>query len=769
MKRALKQYIKRGISLTLAVVATLALAACGSREAGSAKGDKAGREDGPDSIYTYVPEFSPLEQSENGHINTVVLRKDGVYYTTYSYDVETGKPNIGFAFRSYEDLGTEEVLALGHQAPEGYDYSMNTFFFDNQENLYVFWSTYPVYVEGQEYDHEDNATYLTKFDAQRQKVWEQQVDSAFKDEANSYIQTAVVSSEGKIYGASNNVLYVFDAETGVYSKTISVNTDWINGLVATDEGRVFTAQYGNRGMELVEVNTATDTLGDTFDNLPDGNGMLKPGAEGKILVSGYGKLYEYDLAAKESAIVLDWVDCNIDGNYIREFCLLADDKFAVFYDNYNDAPEVVLLTKTERSKVPQRKEIVLATLYEGSSTLQQAVVAFNKSNSEYKVVINAYVEDTQEWTENTYYDALNRLNADLVGKDSPDLIDLSYVDINNLVGKGVLEDLTPYMAGSLTANAEKFVPSILEAYRIDGVQVAVPKRFNVSTLLAKSSLVGEEPGWTLDDVMALAEAHPDAKLMQYVNQMEALRLCMMYSSNGFIDYETGKCSFDSPEFIKVLEFANGFGEWKDTEESFPSMIQSDRILLSDTSCGDVQEYQMYNLMFQEEATPIGYPTFDGSPGIFINGNEIYGISSQSAYKDGAWAFLESVLADDKVDWGFPSRKDLLEKVFEKAMTPEYQRDEKGEIAKDESGEPIEMPKTTWGYDNWETEIFAASQEEIDEIRFLIDNARLAVNNSEEIFSMISEEAEGYFAGQKSPQDVAKIIQSRVELYVKENN
>ena len=286
---------------------------------------------------------------------------------------------------------------------------------------------------------------------------------------------------------------------------------------------------------------------------------------------------------------------------------------------------------------------------------------------------------------------------------------------------------------------------------------------------AKSSLVGEESGWTLDDVMALAVAHPDAKLMQYVNQTEALRLCMMYSSNGFIDYETGKCSFDSPEFIKVLEFANSYGEWKETEESFPSMIQSDRILLSDTSCGDVQEYQMYNLMFQEEATPIGYPTFDGSPGIFINGNEIYGISSQSTYKDGAWAFLESVLADEKVDWGFPSRKDLIEKVFEEAMTPEYQRGEKDEIVKDENGEPIEMPKTTWGYDNWETEIFAASQEEIDEIRFLIDNARLAVNNSEEIFSMISEEADAYFVGQKSPQDVAKIIQSRVELYVKENN
>lgn len=769
MKRALRQYIRRGISLTLAVVATLALAACSSREAGSTKGDKGDREDGTNSAYTYVPEFFPLEQSENGHINTVKLQKDGVYYTTYSYDEETGKSGSGFAFRTYGNLETEEMLDISRQVPEGYDYGMNTFFLDSQDNLYVFWSAYPIYVEGQEYDYDDNATYLTKFDAQRQVVWEQQVDSAFQDEENSYIQTAAVSKEGKIYAASNNVLYVFDGETGAYSKTISVNTDWINNMVVTEEGRVFLTRYGNRGMELVEVNTASDGLGDTFDNLPDGNGMLKPGAEGKILVSGYGKLYEYDLASKESVAVLDWVDCNIDGNYVREFCMLEDGKIAVFYDNYDDAPEVVLLTKTERSKMPQRKEILLATLYEGNSSLQQAVVAFNKSNSEYKVTIKAYVDDTQEWTEDTYSDALTRMHADLVGKESPDLIDLSNVDIGNLAAKGALEDLKPYMANSRTANEEMFVPSILKAYQFDGVQVAVPKRFHVSTLMAKASLVGEEPGWTLDDVMALSEAHPEAKLMQYVNQAEALRICMLYSGSSFIDYETGKCSFDSPEFIKVLEFANSFGEWKDTEESFPSMIQSGQILLSDTSYGGVQEYQMYNLMFQEKATPIGYPTVDGSPGIFVSGNELYGISSQSEYKDGAWAFLESVLSGDKVDWGFPGRKDLLEKVFEEAMAAEYQKDENGEIMKDESGDPIEIPKTTWGYDDWQTEIFAATQEEIDEIRFLIDNARLAANGSEEIFAMISEEADAYFAGQKSPQNVAGIIQSRVELYVKENN
>lgn len=34
-----------------------------------------------------------------------------------------------------------------------------------------------------------------------------------------------------------------------------------------------------------------------------------------------------------------------------------------------------------------------------------------------------------------------------------------------------------------------------------------------------------------------------------------------------------------------------------------------------------------------------------------------------------------------------------------------------------------------------------------------------------IYSMIAEEAAAYFEGQKSAQEVAKIIQSRMEIYV----
>lgn len=57
------------------------------------------------------------------------------------------------------------------------------------------------------------------------------------------------------------------------------------------------------------------------------------------------------------------------------------------------------------------------------------------------------------------------------------------------------------------------------------------------------------------------------------------------------------------------------------------------------------------------------------------------------------------------------------------MTPEYQYDEKGQIMKDEQGNPLQYPKTSWGYDDWYVDIYAASQKEVDEIKAMIEVAK----------------------------------------------
>ena len=230
----------------------------------------------------------------------------------------------------------------------------------------------------------------------------------------------------------------------------------------------------------------------------------------------------------------------------------------MFYNNYQDGAELTLLTKTEASKVEQKHVLTLATLHEGNSTLQRAAVAFNKSNKEYQIKIRTYIDNTVEWTETTYSDAIARLNADIVGNDCSDIIDLSNVDLNIMAGKGALEELTSYLEASTAANQSMFVPSVLNAYNMGGAQVTVPKYFYTATLLAKTSLVGEKSGWILQGVIALADAHPEASLMHYVNKESALQLCMQFASDTFIDYSTGNAILKVLNLFRCWNLPIGF-------------------------------------------------------------------------------------------------------------------------------------------------------------------------------------------------------------------
>ncbi len=788
MRKSFK-FLRNAVAVSLAGILGLSLMACGDKNTegngsnGNTPGNSGSNTEGiVKTEYAYVPEFFDISSKDNEgnyvYRGQAILEKDRLIYTVHNYDEETQTSSTEIRYRDVNAPTEEKVLELPEFQLEGYESSMSSFLHDKDGNLYVVYYVSPPYVEGEEYDYTKSTTYLAKYDSNNQQLFAVDLKDMFQDENNSYIQNMVVAENGKLFAASNNLIYVINAD-GTFGKSIPTQSDWIQDIFATEDGKVFFINYantGNGGLQMVEINTETGMLGETYKNLPDMNAQVRSFG-GKLYVKGSSNLYEYDLETQESTPVVNWIDSYLTGDYIQSFSVAEDGNILVYSHNYMDeTEELVKLVKTDRAKIPQKQEIVLATLYESNQNFQQAVVNFNKSNNKYKVVFKSYISNNAEWTETTYTDAVALMNADLTGNNPPDIIELGSADLTNLAKKGVLEDFTPYLNASSTLKKEDFVPSVLNAYTIDGKLVTIPRQFQMSTLMGKASIVGEKQGWTIDDVIALSDAHPDAKLLRYVDAPTALRICLQYSSDSFIDYETGTCNFNSPEFLKILEFANRFKPIDynnfENEESYPSMIQSGKVLLSDVNVSQTQEFQMYTYMFEEPATCIGYPTMDGSAGVFLNGIDMYGITSKSRNKEGAWEFLESTLqykANDRYSWGLSSRVDELEAMFKNDMTPEYEKDENGEIVLDENGEPKQYPKTTWGYDNWEVEIYAATQEEVDLIWDMIEIAKPVGMNDETIFQMINEEATPYFEGQKSAADVAKIIQSRVEIYVSENS
>lgn len=767
MEKRNTQKRKKSRILMFVIGMSMMLFSCGTKEEGTSIVDANSHVLGEE--YVYVPEFYTIENEELGGfgIRASQFYGDRLYYR-YSTDEIVGAWYVNaFEYREMNDLGTAQSGQFLFEK-EGYDTNMSFFTIDDEGNVYIIWDTYPTNVEGDAYNYEAQEMWLIKYTDEGKAEKSINLSENFADDVN-YISDILVDKEGNVYLGTDSSLYVYNKKLVLEKEITTGRLDYMFLL----NGETVCGVRHNVKAELVAVDTKKETVTVIYDDMPIHYSFWTDGGNGKVLWADATKLYELDLETKESVEVLKWMDVYLNSGYISNFEVLEDSRFALVYDDYsNDVTEVVTLKKTPRTEVKEKEVLTLATFTADRSELLDAVVAFNRESEDYRVDIKNYYTHEYNFSQEVYNDALTLLYVDIVSGDSPDLIYLPDLDMHNLADSQALEDLAPFLETSTVLQREDFEEGILKAYEVDGKLVTIPVSFWIQSLFAKERLVGNEAGWTLGEMLELREAYPDAVFMQTLDRNNALKMCLEYGWETFVDEETGECYFDSEEFIKVLEFARSFGVWGGFVQEPYDALQKDELLIVNEVITSVESYQMVRLLLEEPSTAIGFPTSDGTPATVITGWNTYAIADRSDNKEGAWRFIESVLDEDDWDnnYGFPVRTDLLEEMFAEAMTPEYETDEAGNILYDEGGNPIEAVKYTWGYHgDWEAQIYAATREEIDVLRQMLESVRLEGVRSQPVLDIVLEEAGAYFAGQKTAEEVAKIIQSRVQLYVSENN
>ena len=104
----------------------------------------------------------------------------------------------------------------------------------------------------------------------------------------------------------------------------------------------------------------------------------------------------------------------------------------------------------------------------------------------------------------------------------------------------------------------------------------------------------------------------------------------------------------------------------------------------------------------------------------------------------------------------------------KAMTQEYQTDANGSQVLDENGDPITISSGGMRYgDEPMIELYAVTQEQYDTVMELIESTTNFLDYDQSVLSIITEEAAGYLAGDRSVEEASRLIQSRVNLYIQE--
>ncbi len=557
----------------------------------------------------------------------------------------------------------------------------------------------------------------------------------------------------------------------------------------------------------------TDSIGTGEIRKPEMKGTLFQGAEGRIYYCVQTSLHRYSLyeiVGKNSFQLVNQEgvpEKEITGIHSSEYGLLLDTKEEILYQysledsgwrvlmqwGYTDmyhpsindnqivqidedkivtclttdmreesTKEINLLTRKPVTELPEREEIVMASIYP-SQELMQMVSEFNRKSSTYHITVETYL-----WGE-----VETKLNSRLVSSNPPDLLDVSKLDILNYAEKQTFEDLAPYLEKSSVLDREDFLKNLLEGYTVDGSLVCIPRCFSIHVTTGKTSLIGEEAGWTVEEFMEAAEKNQGLTLTDYESRASMLSgLFKQYLSCHYIDWDTGECRFDSEEFCYFLEWiksADAVGQEDQTVDSYwtDSYWTEERLVTREAMLFMSDSAKM-EILFGEEVTFKGDPTGDGSVYFPVEPMDAVGIVSGSRHKEGAWGFLEYILTHDDVNkLGFSSRRDLLMKAVKEEMTPEYWMTQDGEVIV-QMGEPQIKEKSVYGPEF--TPYYFMTQEQADALLEVFDVLNFTPTGGvkDEIIWIIIEESRSYLEGERTVEEAAKLIQNRVGTLVQEN-
>ena len=556
------------------------------------------------------------------------------------------------------------------------------------------------------------------------------------------------------------------SETGELRGEIDLTGANLFDLVAGDGGEVYLLlQKAGEDVKLVKADLDASEILQTYTGIPtDVIRISGYQGDGLLLVSGQ-VLYGFSFEGEHTDEILKWDDYSINGESIC-FARRTDEKnIYVGLSNGITYAELAHLTLIPKSEVKEKEKIVLATLGL-DNTLQKRVNDYNRYHDKYEVELKQVSMDNGDFTE-----VLKNLNQLILSDDCPDLIEISdQLDMEGFAANGVFEDLSPYLEKSRRVKRDDFAENVLQAYTRSGKLLCIPSSFSISeAVVGKQSLAEEGFGRDIRDYRELTGRYPDSRLFESTNCRTDL---LQAGWKSFVDFETGKCRFDSRGFLEFLEWVKTYPSEIDNTVHPIAKYQSGEILFRLTPIFFVDGYWINIPVFGEQVSLFPYP---GSDSVFIWSEDTYAITANSRHKEGAWDFIESCIRHRNVSEyydGFPVRKDMRKELFDLFMEKRYKTDEAGNILYDEAtGEPVEERRGIHRFNNVDFSFYSMTKEQIDVLEAFLNQpltAREIANNREkEMYRIFIEEVQPYLLGQKSAEDVAKIIQSRLQLYLDE--
>lgn len=508
------------------------------------------------------------------------------------------------------------------------------------------------------------------------------------------------------------------------------------------------------------LNEDTFTLGSTFtwEGGPveyETYGIASDYA-GNLLVSAKDGLYAIDLETWRAKLILDWDPETLTAGTIltglsgQRYIIQALGSAFVNYDYIIYSPN-----SNGKTSFPQAKTVLSLGGWAISDETLYAVGEFNKSNKEFEIVYECYFD--------TYGDRLKsdgdtKILLRIMSGDVPDIFELEATTYEDYAKAGLLLDIYSLMDNDPDFDESQYFENIFKASEADGKLYQFIPLFGFSGIAGKQELLAGYEGWTIADFADFTDTlEPGTTWIRSTTSAEVLKEYLAHSVEGFVDVNSSSCSFDTQQFIDVLEFANMF------PHSFTSVRQTYWDLIDGSAALDIavitslDNYIIYRTLLGGQPMYIGYPSSIYSTPVGY-AYQRYAISSTCKYSEAAWEFLKLMLRRDfqecyaKMGSAFPISISVFDGLIADAMKEPPERDEPSATILSDGIVVVESPLT---------------EENARQIREIITGIESIYGCLSKVTEIVLEEADSFFSGNKTAEEAARIIQNRVNTWLAE--
>lgn len=672
-----------------------------------------------------------------------------------------------------DSLVTEHGIMEEFVAPQEYVYSwLNQVTMDEKANFYGAYEIYRDYTnENGEYISESNYV-LVCWNSEGELQWNADVKEGVPEEDYFYINSMLVDKEGTVWVNGGMYIKTYDSQGNQLNMT-KFPEDTSGTFFMEKDGTVFVRtwnpEYTKQFKQVIDKRTLSFGAKEEFPENIYAYGIQQEGTLYDFVLTDSTSVYGYNMGDEQPVEIMDTVDSDLYSGGLNSIQLISDTQLmATYYDPTDWRNSVAIFTKVPPEEVKDKTAIVMASMYLDYD-MRKRVVDFNKTNDTYRIQIREYSNYS---TAEDYLAGYTKLNTDIITGNMPDILIVdSQMPIDSYIAKGLIADLNPLFDNDPELKREDYLENIFEAFSQDGKMYQLVPAFNVSTIIGKTSIVGDRAGWNMAEYKeVMAAQSEDAKSFIETTKDGMMYTALTMTNDEYIDAETGKCYFNSPGFVELLEFVNQFpteidySVWENDDYwmQIENAYRENRAILLNRYISNYWDFNRIEKgQFGEEVTIIGFPTESRNGNAIIPNSQI-ALSARSGCQEGAWEFIRYYLTDEYqegLDYQFPVKKSALAKLEQEAMErPYWEYDD---------GTKEYYDETYWIYDK-EVIIDPMTKEEATEFTEFLSSLTLVGSYDQSVSEIINEEAQAFFEGQKTAQQVADIIQSRVQLYISEN-